>query len=453
MLDKFLFGNKQIPEMYFGNIPVAQIYFGNTLIWEKFIKKLVAGDTAVAIQYKPTEDISVTDIGIFTAEAVTNRTAKIKVFHESGLCVAAVNGDAKTSGETLYDLEGDRRDAVINATTLYAGQTYYIVYYGGQSSDADHKFYPAYFQNSSGKGVWREYANNNDVPSVIYQSPATGEFKGILNNQVGIISFVENDTFTWYNSGGSTPGFTDLHVYKRTAVGDANHNTMVGAIGAPGTSHSLTETDLTQFLNIPYIQNKPAEFLWGVSDFDGMTNGDIWSKTTNKNSENVTTIDLSDSSVNKFALIAKALHDNPSDEILCVKGELGWYTEGHISIGWKFKLHNGYTSQVESMTPISEPPTSPIVNGIYFIASGPWGPNGWSNEGVYVYENSTWNSIYNATTMTGRIDYSTIKDWMTFVGQQSELATDIGTALDVNFITAQDSTTRKYYLKINGNEV
>ena len=35
MLDKFLFGNKHIPEMYFGNIPVAKIYFGNKLIWEK----------------------------------------------------------------------------------------------------------------------------------------------------------------------------------------------------------------------------------------------------------------------------------------------------------------------------------------------------------------------------------------------------------------------------------
>ena len=35
MLDKFLFGNKKISEMYFGNIPVAKIYFGNTLIWEK----------------------------------------------------------------------------------------------------------------------------------------------------------------------------------------------------------------------------------------------------------------------------------------------------------------------------------------------------------------------------------------------------------------------------------
>ena len=35
MLDKFLFGNKHIPEMYFGNIPVSKIYFGNKLIWEK----------------------------------------------------------------------------------------------------------------------------------------------------------------------------------------------------------------------------------------------------------------------------------------------------------------------------------------------------------------------------------------------------------------------------------
>lgn len=35
MLDKFLFGNKQIPEIYFGNIPVARIYFGTTLVWEK----------------------------------------------------------------------------------------------------------------------------------------------------------------------------------------------------------------------------------------------------------------------------------------------------------------------------------------------------------------------------------------------------------------------------------
>ena len=68
MFDKFLFGNKQIPEMYFGNIPVAQIYFGNTLVWEKIVKRLIAGNQNVAIEYIPTQDISVTDIGIFTNE-------------------------------------------------------------------------------------------------------------------------------------------------------------------------------------------------------------------------------------------------------------------------------------------------------------------------------------------------------------------------------------------------
>ena len=450
MFDKFLFGNKQIPEMYFGNIPVAQIYFGNTLVWEKFVKQLVAGDTAVAIQYKPTADISVTDIGIFTAESVTNRTAKIKVFHESGLCVAAVNGDAKTSGETLYDLQGDKRDTVINATTLYAGQTYYIVYYGGQSSDSEHKFYPAYFQNSSGKGVWREYANNNDVPSVIYQSPATGEFKGVLNNQVGIISFVENDIFTWYNNGGYSPGFSDLHVYKRTAVGDGAHYNMAGAIGTPGSYHWITASDLQQFLSIPYSSEKPYEFLWGISDFDGMTNGDIWAKTSNKTAETVTTIDLSVISYNdRCKNILYVAYSNPDDDILITNGEIDY----QHSVGWKFKLKSDYTNFVSSLEPVSEP-SSPANKSIYYLASGTWSTTGQHrNEGVYVYDNGNWTEIYDYSGLSTVFIFGTIKDWMTFVGQQSQLATDIGTALDVNFITAQDSTTRKYYLKINGNEV
>ena len=58
MLDKFLFGNKQIPEMYFGNIPVAQIYFGNTLIWEKLVRQLIMGDERfICIEYIPTKNL------------------------------------------------------------------------------------------------------------------------------------------------------------------------------------------------------------------------------------------------------------------------------------------------------------------------------------------------------------------------------------------------------------
>ena len=70
-----------------------------------------------------------------------------------------------------------------------------------------------------------------------------------------------------------------------------------------------------------------------------------------------------------------------------------------------------------------------------------------------MYDDGNWTGIYDYSGLSTVFNFGTIKDWMTFVGQQSQLATDIGTALDVNFITAQDSTTRKYYLKINGNEV
>ena len=49
MLDKFLFGNKQIPEMYFGNIPVAQVYYGTTLIWEKEGGEYVPYDSTCTI--------------------------------------------------------------------------------------------------------------------------------------------------------------------------------------------------------------------------------------------------------------------------------------------------------------------------------------------------------------------------------------------------------------------
>ena len=49
MLDKFIFGNKKIPEMYFGNIPVAKVYYGTTLIWEKEGGEYVPYDSTCSI--------------------------------------------------------------------------------------------------------------------------------------------------------------------------------------------------------------------------------------------------------------------------------------------------------------------------------------------------------------------------------------------------------------------
>ena len=49
MLDKFIFGNKKIPEMYFGNIPVVKVYYGTTLIWEKEGGEYVPYDSTCSI--------------------------------------------------------------------------------------------------------------------------------------------------------------------------------------------------------------------------------------------------------------------------------------------------------------------------------------------------------------------------------------------------------------------
>ena len=201
MLDQFLFGNKQIPVMYFGNISVAQIYFGTTLVWEKVIKRLVAGNQNVAIEYIPSQDISVTDIGIFTNENSTGRSPRIKIFHDCGLCVAFANGDIQTTNQEVYNLSGSNHDAVIQATTLKAGQKYYIVYSPGYGSG--NTFYPAYFQNTNGN--YKVYENEQENIQVFdisenaqYLKPS--KYKGILSDSMGIFAFSTDDWFVWMGS-------------------------------------------------------------------------------------------------------------------------------------------------------------------------------------------------------------------------------------------------------------
>lgn len=455
MFDKFLFGNKQIPEMYFGNIPVAQIYFGNTLVWEKFVKKLVAGDTAVAIQYKPTEDISVTDIGIFTAEAVTNRTAKIKVFHESGLCVAAVDGDAKTTGETLYDLEGDRRDAVINATTLYAGQTYYIVYYGGQNSDWDHKFYPAYFQNSTGKGVYKEYTNNLDASQIAItevsensQNFKPSKFVGVLDTSVGIFGLSENSWFSWHSSQAHWPtGMTNGDIYKRTNAGSSY--TFRGIVGDPtNQQHQLNEDDVTTLLNLPFN----SMFVWYVSNIQGITWSNIYAKVAGTwNAPSVTydgpVNNQSDTAIVPGLVALYTANEGPTGNarVLCKSG----YTYKGDGPGYAIKLAANVRNFVSSDTPETILPENPNTGDIHYL-DGSIMPDG--TTAVYKWFGTYWGKIsfYYEEPF---IEDGSIADWLTLVGTPQDFLTRVGSVPDDTFLAATENTTRKYYLKINGNEV
>ena len=46
-----------------------------------------------------------------------------------------------------------------------------------------------------------------------------------------------------------------------------------------------------------------------------------------------------------------------------------------------------------------------------------------------------------------------VADWLTLVGTTEDFLTKVGSVPDVNFLSAAQNTSRKYYLKINGKEV
>ena len=426
------------------------------LIWLRdstVLKVLVAGDTSVAIQYKPTADISVTDIGIFTAESITTRTAKIKVFHESGLCVAAVDGDVKTTGETLYELVGDKRDTVINATTLYAGQTYYIIYYGGQNSDWDKKFYPAYFQNSSGKGVYKEYYNNlnaNDFTitdvSENSQNFKPSMFVGVFNLIETIFDLKENSWFSWYSGQSQVQNMKNGDLYKRTNVGSSY--TFSGIVGNQTEyNHDLSKEDMIKLIGLPYN----SMFVWCVTNIQGITNNNIYAKVEDTWNAPTVTYDGPDGTNNTdllpglVALYAANQGTTGNNLALCLSGVA---YQHQYKAGSTIKLVSGVRNFVSSTTPETTLPANPQNGDVHYFAEGVYG-----NAGIYVYDGNGWfapNMYYRSPLENGS---ESIADWLTLVGTTEDFLTKVGSVPDVNFLAADENTSRKYYLKINGNEV
>lgn len=422
------------------------------LIWLRDSKVLVAGDTSVAIQYKPTADISVTDIGIFTAESITTRTAKIKVFHESGLCVAAVNGDVKTTGETLYELVGDKRDTVINATTLYAGQTYYIIYYGGQNSDWDKKFYPAYFQNSSGKGVYKEYYNNlnADEFTITEVSENSQNFKpsmfaGVFNLINSIFDLKENSWFSWYSSQYQAQNMTNGDLYKRTNVGSSY--TFRGIVGnQTENNHDFSNEDMIKLIGLPYN----SMFVWCVTNIQGITKNNIYAKVEGTwNAPTVTYEGPSD--INSKTVLLPGLvalynaNNGPVGDarVLCISG----YSCGGYGPGYSIKMITGYQNYVSSTIPETVLPSNPQIGDVHYFAQG---VNG--DEGIYKWFENYWaspNMYYETPFETDE----NVSNWLTLVGTTEDFLTKVGSVPDVNFLSANQNTSRKYYLKINGKEV
>ena len=167
----------------------------NYLVWEYF-DQLVAGNELVAIEYVPESNVSLQSIGIFTANQNSQTNSKIKVMHESGFFVAAVDGDVVDgSSSELYGLTGYNRSTSATVT-LYAGQKYYIVFQQGTD------YYPAYYSGVAGN--YKVYNNNTAASSTTIRTLGTGagefdpsKFRGVLTSSEGIVAFNEDDWFTW----------------------------------------------------------------------------------------------------------------------------------------------------------------------------------------------------------------------------------------------------------------
>lgn len=483
MLDKFLFGNKQIPEMYFGNIPVAQIYFGNTLVWEKIVKRLVVGNQNVAIEYIPTQDISVTDIGIFTNENSTGRTPHIKIFHSLGLCVAAVDGDVQTANQELYELNGSNHDAVIQATTLKAGQKYYIVYSHGYGNGND--FYPAYFQNTNGN--YKVYENESTASQItIVDMSSFGNNLGNCSDITTFIEASENDYMLW---SGNVAGYTANNLYVRSST--ALDGTYIGKIGTGGL-------DATLLLRIGQL-NENDMFTWGGWNSGGLEQN----KTYQRNSSypktkfikavttltdgydvgvgNIFTYDTSfyvmNYVIDKITTLTENTDIRKTVECLMLCNDTTslhqvvpqlWYGANRI-------LRRKVEGQISKLS------TTPLT-GAYTTAS----LGAADGDILFVNYNFTYNDVHIANNET-IVKYNSTNDSFTILAEQyssdgvwnnifeeikSELYTqysvsdvlksgtiDFTTLIkssytpDSTFLNATVNTDKKFYLKINGNEV
>lgn len=435
MLDKFLFSNKQIPEMYFGDMPVAQIYFGNTLVWEKIARQLVAGDKLVAIEYVPSVDTTVQTIEIFTTSNQGNSDyARVKILHESGLYIAAFNSDNGPDAATEYGLAGYKRYVNNQNVLLKAGKKYYIVYQHDDQSPGENAYWPAYFDSENGN--YKEYSNNRDTVTITDISNL-GTYLGETSDLISVFTSSENDFFYW---NGNT-SIMDNALFIRSAAG--NGTNYRGIVGNDSTYAEITKNDIITWLGFSVNDS----YRWSIGGYQNLTWKDYYYKS--KSSAGMTQTDLVtglNNDAEKIATLMMAVKTSGSKTI-GIDGPSYWF---NISvIGRIFSLKSGFTVHINNLTPVSPSSITPQEGDIYYLS----GEAPVYNAGVYLYTNNEWKYISDLNTVLN-IEY--LDTYMTDIGAVSDLTkqkiTGEGNISDT-LRSATLGTNRKYYLKINGNEV
>ncbi len=382
---------------------LAELTSGKYDVWERYWeeppsqKKLVAGTQNVAIEYDmtdATEDLVINSIEIFTDSSSTS-SAKIKILHESGVFIAAIDGDNRGSETEKYEMTGRTRSVNGLNITLYKGHKYYFVYQG----DTNEAFYPAYFQGDT-DGNYKLYSNTTAATQInVGDLSVLGNFLGGLfqnrhptkDDKVYLLSLNINDSFMYlgYNDApGWDPRLVQNHFYKRK------------------------------------------------------------SKTYN----NVTTVSIT--SGNDHYKAAKLFGNIKKYTTILQNGQLtnGGDYDGNIA-----EMAKDYTSYIDVDTN-NEPialttlPSNPQDKGLYYI-DGSVLPNG---RGQYdyefvVYHNNNWDRVGQWYMSQAQInDYINYPDWW----NKDFEDLNVNYTVDSNFANKSVETPGKhFYLKLNNIEV
>lgn len=438
-VDKFKFGNKSITDMYFGTAPVKEIYFGNILVWQKgSAKVLVAGNQNVAIEYDMTDatsDLVLTSIEIFTDSDSTSE-AKIKIIHESGLFIAAIDGDTRGSSTEKYSLPGRTRSVDNLNITLYKGHKYYFVYQGSTNA----AFYPAYFQGDT-DGNYKIYANTTGA-SQITVYPDVNSLKALighnenLNNTLRdeILKLNANEKFLW---GGyqqqevnpKTPAMQQGGIYNRenlTGSYAGKKTTLQGIASIPKGDYCLIDVDNTGFTN---------EAVYRKTD-------DIPSY-TEFNFDSYTSLSQEEKQIMYIASL--------NNKTLLVTSKNSWVDYYDIRGLNKFKAD--YTSDIEIVNNVptarTTEPDNPTDKCFYYLNTST------HSSGLYLYENSSWTAYYRWDTdslINKAVDKTQITNYFTVINFSSIISFVSKPSSDLNFANQSVEVPGKhFYLKLNNS--
>lgn len=412
------------------------------LVWRRYwdtpIQRiLVAGTQNVAIEYIPTQDITVNSIEIFTSQTDAATSGRIKILHESGLYVGAIDGNTTDATTELYNLTGVPRSVSNVGVTLYAGKKYYIVFQDVLNTT----YYPTYFQNETGN--YKVYANTTGASQItIYPDAASlsaviGHNENISNTlRDEILKLNANEKFLW---GGYQQQESNPTKPAMVANGVYNRETLTG-------SYAGKKTTLSGIASTP-----KGDYCLIDVDNIGFTNEAVYRKTDNIPS--YTEFNFDDySSLSTSEQLAIFIHEL-NGKTLFVASATSW--QSWVNVQGLDALKSGYTSDIEvnNNVPVLRTtlPTNPVEKCYYYMNGNAW--TDWHATGIYVYENNTYTYINDGDGFKTHLDISQITDYFTVINFSTIISFVTQPSYDYTFAHTTISTDKKFYLKINGKEV